>query len=151
MFIRYEYNDGSFHLEAWIGKKRENPIKGFVGAMPKKMFRESLEELIRLLHQPLPQGQEETGNKVITIQVPDHGKCAVPAMILSILGIVVGLLLSPLGGIVLGGLGISFGQKARSSSKSNIGRAAVILGTIAMVAAIIGYVINLIFAFTFIF
>ena len=150
-FIRYEYNDGSFHLEAWIGKKRENPIKGFVGAMPKKMFRESLEELIRLLHQPLPQGQEETGNKVITIQVPDHGKCAVPAMILSILGIVVGLLLSPLGGIVLGGLGISFGQKARSSSKSNIGRAAVILGTIAMVAAIIGYVINLIFAFTFIF
>lgn len=138
-FIRYEYNDGSFHLEAWIGKKRENPIKGFVGAMPKKMFRESLEELIRLLHQPLPQGQEETGNKVITIQVPDHGKCAVPAMILSILG------------IVLGGLGISFGQKARSSSKSNIGRAAVILGTIAMVAAIIGYVINLIFAFTFIF
>ena len=150
-FIRYEYNDGSFHLEAWIGKKRENPIKGFVGAMPKKMFRESLEELIRLLHQPLPQGQEETGNKVITIQVPDHGKCAVPAMILSILGIVVGLLLSPLGGIVLGGLGISFGQKARSSSKSNIGRAAVILGTIAMVAAIICYVINLIFAFTFIF
>ena len=118
-FIRYEYNDGSFHLEAWIGKKRENPIKGFVGA--------------------------------ITIQVPDHGKCAVPAMILSILGIVVGLLLSPLGGIVLGGLGITFGQKARSSSKNNIGRAAVILGTIAMVAAIIGYIINLIFAFTFIF
>ncbi len=104
-FIRYEYNDGSFHLEAWIGKKRENPIKGFVGAMPKKMFRESLEELIRLLHQPLPQGQEDTGNKVITIQVPDHGKCAVPAMILSILGIVVGLLLSPLGGIVLGRTG----------------------------------------------
>lgn len=83
--------------------------------------------------------------------MPDHGKCAVPAMILSILGIVVGLLLSPLGGIVLGGLGITFGQKARSSSKNNIGRAAVILGTIAMVAAIIGYIINLIFAFTFIF
>ncbi|MDY5478751.1 MAG: hypothetical protein SPG10_18470 [Enterocloster clostridioformis] len=52
---------------------------------------------------------------------------------------VVGLLLSPLGGIVLGGLGITFGQKARSSSKSNKGRAAVILGSIAMAAAIIGY------------
>lgn len=41
--------------------------------------------------------------------------------------------------IVLGGLGITFGQKARSSSKSNKGRAAVILGSIAMAAAIIGY------------
>ena len=74
-FIRYEYNDRSFHLEAWICKKRENPIKGFVGAMPKKMFRESLEELIRLLHRPLPQGQEGTGSGVITIYVPDHGAC----------------------------------------------------------------------------
>lgn len=53
-FIRYEYADGLFHLEAWIGKRRENALKGFVGALPKKMFRESLEELIRLLHQPLP-------------------------------------------------------------------------------------------------
>ena len=150
-FIRYEYSDGLFHLEAWIGKRRENALKGFVGALPKKMFRESLEELIRLLHQPLPEAREGEAGRVVTIQVPDHGKCAVPAMILSILGIVVGLLLSPLGGIVLGGLGITFGQKARSSSKNNIGRAAVILGTIAMVAAIIGYIINLIFAFTFIF
>ena len=62
-FIRYEYNDGSFHLEAWIGKKRENPIKGFVGAMPKKMFRESLEELIRLLHQPCPRDRKTQETK----------------------------------------------------------------------------------------
>ena len=39
------------------------------------MFRESLEVLIRLLHQPLPQGQEGTGSGVITIHVPDHGAC----------------------------------------------------------------------------
>ena len=152
-FIRYEYNDGSFHLEAWIGKKRENPIKGFVGAMPKKMFRESLEELIRLLHQPLPQGQEETGNKVITIQVPDHGKCAVPAMILSILGIVVGLLLSPLGGIVLGTLDalLAVYLVKRLEDRADAKTVSDNDKTIAMVAAIIGYVINLIFAFTFIF
>ena len=148
-FIRYEYNDGSFHLEAWIGKKRENPIKGFVGAMPKKMFRESLEELIRLLHQPLPQGQEETGNKVITIQVPDHAKYAVPAMVVSIVGIIVGLMLSPLGGILLGSVGISLGQNARNSSKGNIARASVILGTVAVIAAIVGYILNMIFLFSF--
>lgn len=150
-FIRYEYAGGSFHLEAWIGKRRENPLKGFVAAMPKKMFRESLEELIRLLHQPLPQAQEGDVGNVVTIEVPDHGKYAVPAMVLSILGIVVGLLLSPLGGILLGGLGITFGQKARSSSKNSLARAAVILGSIAMVASIIGYIISMIFAFTFIF
>ena len=39
------------------------------------MFRERLEVLIRLLHQPLPQGQEGTGSGVITIHVPDHGAC----------------------------------------------------------------------------
>lgn len=150
-FIRYEYRDGSFHLEAWIGKRRENPIKGFVGAMPKKMFRESLEEIIRLLHQPLPQGQEGSNGNVVTVQVPDHGNAAVPAMILSVLGIVVGLLLSPLGGIILGGLGISFGQKARCSSRNNIARAAVILGSIAMIASIIGYAVSLIVTFSYIF
>lgn len=150
-FIRYEYADGHFHLEAWVGKRKENPLKGFVGAMPKKLFRESLEEIIRLLHQPLPQGQGSAGGNVITVQVPDHGKFAVPAMVLSILGIPIGLLLSPIIGILLGGLGITFGQKARSSSKGNLAKSAVLLGTIALVASIVGYVINLIFAFTFIF
>lgn len=94
-FIRYEYADGLFHLEAWIGKRRENALKGFVGALPKKMFRESLEELIRLLHQPLPQAREGEAGRVVTIQVPDHAKYAVPAMVVSIVGIIVGLMLSP--------------------------------------------------------
>lgn len=150
-FIKYEYADGKFHLEAWIGKKKENPLKGFMGSIPKKMFRESLEELIRLLHQPLTQRQEGAAGDVVTVQVADHGKYAVPAMVLSILGIVVGPLLSPLGGILLGCLGISFGQKARNSSRSNLGKASVVLGIIALIAAIIGYIISMVFAFTYIF
>lgn len=140
-FIRYEYEGGKFHLEAWIGKRRENALKGFVGALPKKMFRESLEELVRLLHQPLPQNPDAGG--VVTIQVPDHGKCAVPAMVLSILGIVCGFLI-PLLGIIFGGVGISFGQKARNSSKNNIAKAAVILGTIAMAVALVVYIVNIV-------
>lgn len=146
-FIRYEYADGNFHLEAWIGKRKENALKGFVGALPKKMFRESLEELVRLLHQPLSQGQEGAVGNVVTIQVPDHGKYAVPAMVLSILGIVTGFLI-PLLGILFGGLGISFGQKARNSSRNNIAKAAVILGTIAMVVALVIYIINLVLMFS---
>lgn len=147
-FIKYDYTGGRFHLEAWIGKRKENGLTGFVGALPKKMYRELLEELIRLLHQPLPQGQDARSGSIVTIQVPDHGKAAIPAMILSILGIIVGLLLSPLLGIVLGGLGITFGQKARNSSQTNLAKAAVILGTIAMVAAIVGYIINLVVIFS---
>lgn len=143
-FIRYEYAGGHFHLEAWIGKRRENALKGFVGALPKKMFRESLEELIRLLHQPIPDGQAGPAGNTVTIEVPDHGKYAVPSMILSILGIVIGFLV-PLLGIILGGLGISFGQKARNSSKGNIAKAAVILGSIAMIVALVIYIINIIY------
>lgn len=146
-FVRYEYTGGNFHLEAWIGKRRENALKGFVGALPKKMFRESLEELVRLLHQPLSQEQAGAVSGVVTIQVPDHGKYAVPAMVLSILGIVTGFLI-PLLGILFGGLGISFGQKARNSSRNNIAKAAVILGTIAMVVALVIYVINLVLMFS---
>lgn len=145
-FVRYEYRDGMFHLEAWIGKRRENPLKGFVGALPKKLFRESLEELIRLLHQPL--SQEGGQGSVVTVQVPDHGNAAVPAMVLSILGIVVTLLLSPLFGLLLACIGIALGQKARTSSKNNIAKAAVILGTIGIVLALVAYVFNTIFLFT---
>ena len=143
------WQEGEGFLAAWIGKRRENALKGFVGALPKKMFRESLEELIRLLHQPLPEAREGEAGRVVTIQVPDHAKYAVPAMVVSIVGIIVGLMLSPLGGILLGSVGISLGQNARNSSKGNIARASVILGTVAVIAALVGYILNMIFLFSF--
>lgn len=152
-FVRYEYVNGNLHLEAWVGKRRENPIKGFVGALPKKMFRESLEELIGVLRQPLPQGQVSPQGSVVRVQVTDHGKYAVPAMVLSIVGVVSALFLSALLGLLLGGVGITLGQKARNSTKANIANAAVILGIIALVIAIIGYVLNIflaVFAFSMI-
>ena len=80
---------------------------------------------------------------MVSVTVVDHGKYAVPSMVLSILGIVMGLLV-PILWILFGGLGISFGQKARNSSKNNIARAAVILGTIAMVIALVVYIIGLV-------
>lgn len=143
-FVRYEYTEGSLHLEAWVGKGRENPLKGFIGALPKKMFREGLEELIGVLRQPLPEGQElPDGNNLVTVQVADYGKYAVPAMVLSVAGIVIALFVWALGGILLGGIGITLGQRARSSTKANIANAAVILGIIALVIALVGYALNL--------
>ena len=46
-------------------------------------------------------------------------------------------------------MGISLGQNARNSSKGNIARASVILGTVAVIAAIVGYILNMIFLFSF--
>lgn len=144
-FVRYEYSNGSLHLEAWIGKFRENPLKGLVGALPKKMFRESLEDLISVLRQPLPEGQYSPQGNVVQVQMPDHQKYAVSALILSIAGVVFSFFLA-LAGILLGGIGITLGQKARSSSKANIANAAVILGIIAVVISLIVYLLNIFFA-----
>ena len=134
-FVKYSYQGGILHLEAWVGLFKENPIKGFMGAYPKKVFRDSLEEMLRLLHQPLPQPGQETGQPIV-VQVADHSGMAVPAMVCSVLGIIAALLI-PILGIILAGLGISFGQKARNSVKSSSARTAVILGTIGIALAIV--------------
>lgn len=131
-FVRYEYADGKLHLEAWIGKFKENPIKGFVGALPKKMFRDSLEELLHLLHQELSKETKTDAGSVVTVQVADQGAFALPALFLSIVGVVISLLI-PILGVILGGLGLAIGQKARNSPKQNIAMAAVVLGVIAIV------------------
>ncbi len=136
-FIRYSYGNGILHLEAWIGLFRENALKGFMGAYPKKVFRDSLEEMLRLLHQPLPQpGQEGMGQQPIVVQVADHSNMAVPATVCAVLGIITAVLI-PILGILFSGLGLAFGQKARNSVKCGLAKTAVILGTIGMALAVI--------------
>ena len=67
-FLVWNYQNGVFHMEAWVricwlpgvyGK--ENEIKGFCGALPKQMYKQSLEELERLLQQPLPNDNNQGG------------------------------------------------------------------------------------------
>lgn len=68
---------------------------------------------------------DQTGQPVV-VQVPDHSGPAVPAMVLGILGIAIGLLI-PIIGVILSGIAMSLGQRARNSSKYGIARSAVIL------------------------
>ena len=147
-FLKYSYENGMLHLEAWTGAFRENAMTGFVGSLPKKFYRESLEELIRLLHQPIPQGGMGDQGQPIVVQVPDHAGPAVPALICSILGIVTGLLI-PIIGLIFSGVGMSMGQRARNSSKYSMAKTAVILGTIGMVLSLLnwigGIILNLMF------
>ena len=145
-FLKYSYINGVLHLEAWVGLFRENALKGFAGSLPKKFYRESLEELLRLLNQPIPQnGMDQTGQPVV-VQVPDHSGPAVPAMVLGILGIAIGLLI-PIIGVILSGIAMSLGQRARNSSKYGIARSAVILGTIGMVISLLNWIGGIILNF----
>lgn len=141
-FVSYKYENGCLHLEAWVGGKKENPIEGFAGAVPKKIFREGLEELIKVLHQPLPEGQTVSLDQVVKVQVVDYEKYAVPALVCSIIA-VFSLLFAALLGLILSFLGISLGQKAKSSGKATIANVAVVLGTIALVLSIAIYVLNI--------
>ncbi|MBS6954825.1 MAG: DUF4190 domain-containing protein [Enterocloster asparagiformis] len=144
-FLKYSYNNGALHLEAWVGLFRENALKGFVGSLPKKFYRESLEELVRLLHQPIP--QDGTGEPVV-VQVPDHSGPAIPALVLGIMGIVIGLLI-PIVGLILSGIAMSLGQRARNSAQFGMAKTAVILGTVGMVISLLnwigGIILNIMF------
>ena len=147
-FLKYSYENGMLHLEAWTGAFRESALTGFVGSLPKKFYRESLEELIRLLHQPIPPEGMGAQGQPIVVQVPDHAGPAVPALVCSILGIVSGLLI-PIIGLIFSGFGMSLGQRARNSSKYSMAKTAVILGTICMVLSLLnwigGIILNLMF------
>ena len=60
-YFSYRYMNGVIHIEAWVrfawlpgvyGK--ESDMSGFVGSVPKNAYKEDIEELIRVLYQPLP-------------------------------------------------------------------------------------------------
>ena len=60
-YFSYRYMNGVLHIEAWVkfawlpgvyGK--ENDMSGIVGSIPKSAYKEDIEELIRVLYQPLP-------------------------------------------------------------------------------------------------
>lgn len=60
-FLVWGYQNGIFHLEAWIRNcwlpgvyGGENAMTGFMGCIPKKAYKNDIEALIGLLFQPLP-------------------------------------------------------------------------------------------------
>ena len=66
-YFSYRYMNGVIHIEAWVkfawlpgvyGK--ENDMSGFVGSVPKSAYKEDIEELIRVLYQPLPGEQQNS-------------------------------------------------------------------------------------------
>ena len=59
-FLVWNYQDGVFHMEAWARYlilpgvySKEKDLDGFYGAVVKKVYKNDLEQLIALLHQPV--------------------------------------------------------------------------------------------------
>lgn len=69
-FFKYYYMNGVIHLEAWtrttifvgIYCKKENDLTGIYGSVPKKAYRNDIENLIQVLYQPLPSDQSYMQN-----------------------------------------------------------------------------------------
>ena len=64
-YFSYRYMNGVIHIEAWVrfawfpgvyGKEKD--MSGVVGSVPKNAFKEDIDELIRVLYQPLPGEQQ---------------------------------------------------------------------------------------------
>lgn len=64
-YFSYRYVNGVIHIEAWVkfawlpgvyGKEKD--LSGVVGSIPKNAYKESIDELIRVLYQPLPGNQQ---------------------------------------------------------------------------------------------
>ncbi len=168
-FLVWSYQNGVFHMEAWTRilllpgvYAGENALKGFYGALPKKMYKDDLEQLISLLHQPVGnvqlnipqmngmqgaqpnipqmngmQGAQPVpqGNGPIIVQGADTSRYANMALGFGIAGLVLSWSYV---GIFFGVLAIIYANKGKTSMKK--GRA-----TAGMVCAIIGLVITCLF------
>lgn len=156
-FLVWSYQNGVFHMEAWARVlilpgvyAGENPLKGFYGALPKKMYKDDLEQLIVLLHQPVGNAQQMSpqmngmqagsvppqtfpqGNGPIIVQGADTSRYANMALGFGIAGLVLSWTYA---GFILGIIALIYANKGRNALKK--GRA-----TAGMVCGIIGIVIS---------
>jgi len=159
-FLVWSYQNGVFHMEAWTRTlmlpgvySGENGMTGFYGGLPKKMYKDDLDQLVGLLYQPVgnaPQntgqqapgqmygnpvngGQIPQGNGPIAVQGVDTVRYANMGLGIGIVGLVFSWTVL---GIVFGIIAIIYANKGMGSSKK--GRAIA-----GMVCAIIGLVISL--------
>lgn len=160
-FFKYSYANGRIHIEAWMKTAwlpgvytGENNLSGFVGALPKQAYKESIEELVRLLYQPLPTdsiyqnqniGQTGAASSVagggpVIVQGIDNSRYAKTGLILALLGLI-GLII-PIFGILFGAMGIVYGNKGKGSSKSGMAKAAFVIGIIAVILSVANIILG---------
>ena len=144
-YLKWGYMNGVFHLEAWMKGTfgGEWNLEGFVGSLQKKPYRESLEQLLVLLGQPLPQGAQTPQGYPIPVQTSDNTGAATAALVFGILAVVTGFFI-PILGILFGCLGFSRARMGGGSTKAGMATAGKILSIIGIIVAIGMWILNFI-------
>lgn len=170
-FFKYYYMNGVIHLEAWtrtawfpgIYSKKENDLSGFYGSVPKKAYRNDIDNLIQVLYQPLPSDQQygqnpyynqpnvnqngyynqpgmnQNGyynqpNGPIVVKGVDNKNLATAGFIFSLIAIPLCFLNGFLG-LVWACIGTAYSHKSRFSSKKGLADAGFVIGILAIILA----------------
>lgn len=159
-FIKYSYENGVIHIEAFIRTLwlpgvygKELDFTGAYGALVKQSFKKEIESLINVLYQPLPtdvqNGQQpysQMQNGPVQVQCFDTSQKAVWGLVFSILALVFSLLV-PLIGLILGIFGISNSQKGKTSKNKGMATAGYVIGLIAVIISVIIWILNFVLTF----
>ncbi len=156
-YLKWYYNGGVFHLEAWMKGTfgGEWNLEGFVGALQKKPYRESIEQLLAALKQPIPAPQNGSMNQggpmnqgqpyptTVPVYTPDNSSAATMALVFGIASLVFAFLI-PIVSIIFACLGYSRARMGARSSKAGMAKAGKILCIIGIIAAFGMWILNVV-------
>lgn len=156
-YMKWYYDGYMLHVEAWMKGSfgGEMDLDGFVGALQKKPFKESLEQLFTLLMQQIPAaqpgvmmqpgmlGQPGQVVPVIPIQTVDNPTAAILALVLGIFSIILGFII-PFLGLICAVLGVNQARLGGGSSKAGVATAGKVLSIIGLVVCAIMCVFNVV-------
>ncbi len=129
-YLKWSYNNGMFHLEAWLRRTSgEWDLEGFVACAQKRPYKNNLQQLIATLQQPIPQaapGQTAPGQNAgaatrVPVQTVDNHKAATLGLVFGILSIV--CFWSAVFCIIFAVLGFSQCRMGNGSSKAGQAKA----------------------------
>ncbi len=149
-FLKYSYENGVLHLEAWIKTAwlpgvygKDQDLEGFTAAVPKQSYKKEISTLIDVLYQPIPEnntyGSDENGNAVntpIQVKTYDTKNKAVTGFVCSIIALVA-MFLNVYLGIILACIGIVNSKKGMNSTKKGLATAGFVIGIIAIILCIV--------------
>ena len=145
-YLKWSYSNGTLHVEAWLKGNfgKEMGLTGFVATLPKKPFRDSLEQLYSALQQDISQTQGSGG--AIPVQTVDNSSAATMALVFGIISVIIGFIW-PLGAIIVAVLGYSRARMGSGSSKAGMAKAGQILSIIGVVIALVMWILSIILLF----
>ncbi|MCH5269260.1 MAG: DUF4190 domain-containing protein [Lachnospiraceae bacterium] len=174
-YIIWGYDGSMLHVEAWLRGPfgGEMDMTGFVAALQKKPFKESLEQLFYLMNQPLPNEQygaaaygQQAGTSYnqpagapgaapyvqpgsypasapIPVQTVDNSGPAIWALVFGVLAVITGFFI-PLLGILFGVLGVNRARLSIGSSKGGMAKIGQVLSIVGVAIAFGMWVMNII-------